>query len=37
MLKKPKQKNKIKNTQIPQDSVHKKLKSKLDIIVKLSE
>lgn len=36
-LKKTRRKNKTKNTQIPQDSVYKNLKSKLDTIVKLSE
>lgn len=37
MFKKIQTKDKTKKTPMPQDSVYKKLKSKLDTIVKLSE
>lgn len=37
MLKKPQTKNKTEKAQMPQDYVYKKLKSKLNTTVKLSE
>lgn len=37
MFKKTQTKNKAKKPQMPQDSVYKKVKSKLDTIVKLPE